>query len=455
MRFRARSATRAPNPPPTRAGRPLRPAVARLRRLRWTLTALFTLTTAVCLVVLAVVAGSIDGQSRDRELDNDLDRRVSGLSRALYYEDGTLRLDSLHEDELVEGDVAIAVVEWDPAGVPRRSYAEPADSPLLPSAERLTEIGADAREVQSAVAWDAEGRDGRTVRVAAAPVWEGDRVDAALIAVADPGPGRRDHDRLVRWLFLGCLALAAAAGLAGHLLSGRSMRPALRTLEQQEQFLSEAAHELRTPLATLRMVTSAGAAAPDTAPRELARATRLVDQLGRLVTGLLVRARVQAGTQEVEREALRLDQLVEQVVDELPPSGARFVVRTEPTVVRGDPELLAQAVRNLVDNAVKHGGGDAAIDVEVADGAVRVRDRGPGVAEGDRERVFERRAMGPTGGTGIGLAIVRWVADLHGGTARITDAPGGGAVAELRLPTEPAPESRPEPPREPAEPREP
>ncbi|MGC0417069.1 sensor histidine kinase [Embleya sp. AB8] len=430
----------SPTRNPAKAKPPTRPAVTRLRRLRWTLTALFTLTTAICLVVLAVVAASIDGESRDRALDDDLDRRVSGLSRTVYFEDGTLRLDSLREDELAQGDVLIALVEWDAADRPRQSYAEPPNSPLLPDLDQLAEIGNDARHSQASVTWDAEATDGRTVRMAAAPVWNGDRIGAALITVADPGPGRRDHDRLVRWLFLGCLGLAAAAGGAGHLLSGRSMRPALRTLDEQEQFLSEAAHELRTPLATLRLVTSAGAATPDTAPRELARATRLVDQLGRLVTGLLVRARIQAGTQEIEREALRLDQLVEQVIAELPPSEARIEVHTEPTVVRGDPELLAQAVRNLVDNAIKHGGGTGApIEVEVADATVRVRDHGRGVAEADRERVFERRAIGPTGGTGIGLAIVRWVAELHGGTARIVAAPDGGAQAELRLPAEPAP----------------
>ncbi|WP_240123500.1 sensor histidine kinase KdpD [Streptomyces sp. MUM 136J] len=136
----------------------------------------------------------------------------------------------------------------------------------------------------------------------------------------------------------------------------------------------------------------------------------------------------------------RLSEAGRRARDELPPSPAEVTVRTEPTVVCGDPELLAQAVRNLIENALKHGaapGERARVDVVVAEGRVAVRDHGPGVAPALRERVFDRRTAGPGGGTGIGLAIVRWVAELHGGTARVGDAPGGGTTAELAVPEEP------------------
>lgn len=142
--------------------------------------------------------------------------------------------------------------------------------------------------------------------------------------------------------------------------------------------------------------------------------------------------------QDLERVALRLDQLVEQVVDDLPPSDAELTTHTRPTVVRGDPELLAQAVRNLIDNAATHGtvdGRPARIVVQVAAGRVAVQDQGPGIAPEIRARMFDWGQAGPDGGTGIGLAIVRWIADQHGATIQLRALPDGGTVAELTLPT--------------------
>jgi signal transduction histidine kinase len=156
-----------------------------------------------------------------------------------------------------------------------------------------------------------------------------------------------------------------------------------------------------------------------------------------LVAGLLSRARIDAGTRPLELTPLRLDLLVEQVVDELPHRGGEVSVRTEPTVVLGDPDLLAQAVRNLVDNALRHGapaGEPSEVHVYVAAGKVSVHDRGPGIAAGDRETIFGDRVTSGRGGIGVGLAIVRWVAELHGGRAYVAPASGPGAVVELALP---------------------
>jgi signal transduction histidine kinase len=217
------------------------------------------------------------------------------------------------------------------------------------------------------------------------------------------------------------------------------MRPALQALSRQEQFLAEAAHELRTPLAAVRLVMEGGRTSPARAPAAMTEAVRLVDHMGRVMSGLLSRARIQAGTRQLELTPLRLDQLVEQVVDELPSNAVQVVVRAAPTIVRGDPDLLAQAVRNLVENALRHGAsadGSSALPVEVhvAAGTVTVRDHGPGIAATDRERIFEDRVTGGREGVGVGLAIVRWVAELHGGAASATEAPGGGALVELALP---------------------
>ncbi|MFE5587698.1 sensor histidine kinase [Kitasatospora sp. NPDC056531] len=407
------------------------PAVARLYRVRWATTLLFAATTALCLLVLSVLAVRTDARSRTNDLDNDVSRRADGLARTLYYDAGVLNLNALAEDDLALSAERLAVIQAPAPGRPRIRHS-PTARAALPDQAGLDDIWKQVEHDQETV-FVATEADGREIQWAASPVWDGDRIGAAVLVGADPAQSQAAHNRLVRRLTLGCAALVLAAAAIGHLLSGRAMRPALRGLEQQEQFLAEAAHELRTPLATLRLVVESGSTSATRAPAALDEAVRLIDRLGRLVTGLLARARVEAGTQKIELTLLRLDQLTEQTVEELPDSTG-VTVTTEPTIVNGDPELLAQAVRNLVENALRHGGGTP-VDVSVTPGRIAVRDHGPGVPAEDRKRVFERSVTGSDSkGTGTGLAIVRWVAELHNGTARLSPASGGGLLAELLLP---------------------
>ncbi|MFB7618479.1 sensor histidine kinase [Kitasatospora sp. NPDC056181] len=410
---------------------PPSPAVARLRRARWATTLLFAATTALCLLALAVLAVRTDDRSRTNDLDNGVSRRADGLARTIYFDAGVLHVDALSEDDLALSAERFAVLQAPAPGRPQIRLA-PTARAALPDQAGLDEIWKQIEHDQETVFVALEA-GGREIQWAAAPVWDGDRIGAAVLVGADPAQSQAAHDRLVRRLALGCAALVLAAAAIGHLLSGRAMRPALRGLDQQEQFLAEAAHELRTPLATLRLVVENGSASPTRAPAALDEALRLVDRLGRLVTGLLARARVEAGTQEIELTPLRLDQLVEQTIEELPDSTG-VTVTTEAAIVNGDPELLAQVVRNLVENALRHGGGTP-VEVSVTAGRIAVRDHGPGVPAKDHDRVFERRVTGAaSGGTGTGLAIVKWVAELHNGTTRLSPAPGGGLLAELLLP---------------------
>ena len=408
---------------------PTSPAVARLRRTRRLMTLLFASTTAACLVVLAVVAIRIDAASRRSGLDHEVGSRAAGLSRAVWFDAGVLHLEPLREDELAQGAQVLAVLQAAPGKTPTVRNVVPGRS-ALPDADRLDEVWHSVLDEQGTVQVSAPATKGGRLRWAAAPVWDGDRIGAAVLVGTELARSEHDHDLLVRWLALGCTALVCCAAAIGHLLSGRAMRPALRGLGRQEQFLAEAAHELRTPLATLRLVVERNGSSDE--------ALRLVDRLSRLVTGLLARARLESGAQRVELVPLRLDQLVETTVEELPDHQS-VTVTAEPVVVRGDPDLLAQAVRNLVENAQRHGGpAGSPVEVSVTPGLITVRDHGDGVPLADRERVFARGVTGTGPGTGAGLAIVRWVAGLHHGTARLTDAPGGGLLAELRLPEDPA-----------------
>ena len=103
--------------------------------------------------------------------------------------------------------------------------------------------------------------------------------------------------------------------------------------------------------------------------------------------------------------------------------------------MRGDPGRINRAVSNLVDNAVKWSPPGGAVELSLAEGALTVRDHGPGFDDGDLPRVFERfyRADGARGlpGSGLGLAIVRQAAEAHGGSAEAANAPGGGALLRV------------------------
>ncbi len=156
-----------------------------------------------------------------------------------------------------------------------------------------------------------------------------------------------------------------------------------------------------------------------------------------LIAGLLELAR---GGAQVEKRPFQLDELVEEAVERARgrfPGVAWRAEPLEPTVVDGYRERMERAVWNLLENAGKWSGEGGVVEVALTGGELRVRDHGPGFAEEDRPFVFERfyrsaaaRAMP---GAGLGLAIVREVAEAHGGTAVAENAPGGGALVRLSL----------------------
>ena len=224
----------------------------------------------------------------------------------------------------------------------------------------------------------------------------------------------------------------------------RSFNATLDSLERsvgaQRQLVADASHELRTPIASLRanIQTLGEAERLPASEREALRADVVaeLDELTALVADVVELAR---GTAPGElTDDVRLDEIVAAVVDRTRTrTGGRldFEVRTEPTVVRGDPGRINRAVSNLVDNAVKWSPPGGAVELSVADGALSVRDHGPGFDDRDLPRVFERfyRADGARGlpGSGLGLAIVRQAAEAHGGSAEAANAPGGGALLRV------------------------
>jgi two-component system sensor histidine kinase QseC len=206
-----------------------------------------------------------------------------------------------------------------------------------------------------------------------------------------------------------------------------------RLLEHERRFTADAAHELRTPLAALKTQAQVARGAADDASRSRAldsviagcdRATRLVEQL-------LTLARLEQVSSP--RQACELSQLAREVIAELAPGALAKRVEIELAAgeavrVDGFPELLRVLLRNLVDNAIRYSPAGTTVRVDVAPGRVAVTDEGAGVPAFERARLGERfyRVLGSgEEGSGLGLSIVRRIAELHGGALAIDDAPGG------------------------------
>ncbi len=213
------------------------------------------------------------------------------------------------------------------------------------------------------------------------------------------------------------------------------------SLSTQRRLVADASHELRTPIATVRanveLLAEPDALDPVERAEMLTDVRAELESMTTLVGELLELARGEES--EVEQHEFRLDEVVRNVVERTArhAPGVAFRTQLEPSIVTGVPERVERAVANLLDNARKWSPAGEAVDVSVRGGAVEIRDRGPGVADEDAERVFDRfyrsakaRSMP---GAGLGLAIVKQIADAHGGSVTLDRPADGGARFRLQL----------------------
>ncbi|MCI3151962.1 HAMP domain-containing protein [Streptomyces sp. GB4-14] len=269
--------------------------------------------------------------------------------------------------------------------------------------------------VVAGVTWLVTGRALRPV--------EGIRREMAAITASEDlrrrVPEPATHDEVAR------LARTTNATLA-----------ALETsVERQRRFVADASHELRSPIASLRTQLEVAAAHPELL--DLDGAVEDTVRLQNLAADLLLLARLDAGERpagtRVDLAALAREEAAER---------RRVTVEAEPVEVSGSRGQLGRVLANLLDNAERHARERITVTVrrEGGEAVVGVADDGEGVAEADRERIFERfvrldaARSRDDGGAGLGLAIARDVAVRHGGTLTAGAAPAGGALFELRLP---------------------
>jgi two-component system, OmpR family, sensor kinase len=412
-----------------------RSAADRLRRLPRLLTWTLTAINAVGLIVFAWLAVDADADRGTRQLDAENHRVTSTVLRLLQLDSGTTVVTAyVGKDEINGQCPQFAVLQGGSGRSPSYYSARtclPADPAVLGG---LADAAARTGRVQYG---NVDIGDDRTARVRAEPFRNGDgQYVGAVVAVSDAGPTQARHARFVSVVAAGCVVLIAVLGLAGHLLAGRAIKPAADALDQQEILLGETAHDLKNPVAALRALAETTMRNPDQQAELLPRTLRLASRMGGIIEDQLVRARLAAGVEELEIQPVWLDQLVAGVVEETPVGGARVTVTAAPSQVRVDPSLIRRAIGNLLDNALNHGhqpGQPAIVHITVAGGRVTVADQGPGVDPAIAEHILDRFRTG-SGSTGLGLSIVRWVAQVHGGTLNVYNADEGGAIVELVLP---------------------
>ncbi|MCG2816476.1 MAG: HAMP domain-containing histidine kinase [Candidatus Aminicenantes bacterium] len=256
-----------------------------------------------------------------------------------------------------------------------------------------------------------------------------------------------------RRLMMAGLGILALLVIAVSYLISRAVSRELAAARLQADFVSAVSHEFRTPLTSMRQFTEM-LNEDDNLPAEKRRTfyqaqARATSRLSRLVESLLDFGRMEAGARPYRLEPLDVGRLVKTVVEEfLQETGSvhseiECVVPIESTQVKGDGDALAQALWNLLDNAVKYSGENKKIQVEVEEGdpvIIRVRDQGFGIPSSERSRILRKFVRGSNAnaqgikGTGIGLAVVKHIVDAHGGRILIESEPGQGSTFTIQLP---------------------
>jgi signal transduction histidine kinase len=226
----------------------------------------------------------------------------------------------------------------------------------------------------------------------------------------------------------------------------------------QERFVSDASHQLKTPLAILRgeIELLLQTSVPDHVKNVLTSLGQEVSQLGKLVENLLILARADSGGFTLQLESVRLDELLLDLVARFEHYAhskgiqLKFDTETNPTQgdgvvdfeIRGDGALLRSLIQNLIDNAIKYSSSGGTVFIRLQETAqaciVEVQDQGAGISPTDLDRIFERFYRSPnhtasTSGAGLGLPIAKKIAELHGGQLSAQSKLGAGATFRFRV----------------------
>ncbi|HVH68938.1 MAG TPA: HAMP domain-containing sensor histidine kinase [Gemmatimonadales bacterium] len=421
--------TRAPTPP--------------LARLRLQLTLWYA---SIFMSILGALGVGLFLAVRHRmslKLDESLRAATSALMRAASVRET--------EQTSARGVVADAV---DELYVPDRSLFlfDTAGQPIKPSQaadwvrEAAREAGRSGRADR-----DFETPDDHVVRLHAERFTGPSGKGYVAAVVADRLELESEYASLIRAFGAAAvIALLLVAG-GGYILVRKSTDPIEQSMERTRRFMADAAHQLRTPITILRTRAEI-AAAQDREPARDAATFQAIERetarTGEIIGELLTLARADAGERPTVRATVYLDDVVAGAVEAARALAERKQVRLEVAAfeeakVVGDLALLRQLLLIVLDNAIKFtpAGGRVRLDVSAQNGraAVVITDSGVGIPAADLPHVFERFYRGSAAGrepdgAGLGLAIARWIADVHGAEIDLASEPGVGTRVTLAFP---------------------
>jgi len=431
-----------PAAPDGRSSRPSASAARALRRLRLRVTAWYAGTFAIVLVTL----GALLFAALARDVSVDLDFSLRAATREIA------RATERRKQELRNGDAA-SVDAMDGMRIPGRQLYlfDLAGRPLTPesadSAVRAISLVAAAKDSASAV-WDAPGDFTLQVYAERFRTSDGEQYVAAAAVNRDTIDDRYAM-LLTQAGLVGALGLLLVAS-GGWLLAGKAVAPVERSMEQMRRFMADAAHELRTPVAILRSRVDVTLEQPRDAVTYEAALGELrgeIERVASLVNDLFTLAHADADERAFTPAMVQLDEIVLEAVTTAGWIAARrgiklTVVDSDEALIDGDAALLRQLTLILLDNAIKFSRDCGVVTISMQASAnaatLAIADNGVGIAEADIPLVFNRfyraeSARGTTMGAGLGLAIAKWICDVHGAEISIQSTLGGGTRVVVRF----------------------
>ncbi|HMI56591.1 MAG TPA: HAMP domain-containing sensor histidine kinase [Gemmatimonadaceae bacterium] len=428
--------------PDAKSIRPSASAARALRRLRLRVTVWYAGTFAIVLATLGTLLFTALAHDESVNLDSSLRAATKEIARA------TQR----RKEEVRDGDAA-SVDAMDGVRIPGQqlflfdTHARSIVPASADSAVRAIAIAAAAKDSASA-RWYAP--EDLTLQAYAERFSTSDSVQYVAVAVVNRDKIDDRYETLLTLAgAIGALALVLVAS-GGWLLAGKSVAPVERSMEQMRRFMADAAHELRTPVAVLRSRVDVTLEQPrDAAVYEaaLGELRGEVERVASLVNDLFTLARADADERAFTLAKVQLDEIVLGAVTTAGWIAARrgitlSVVESEEAIINGDAALLRQLTLILLDNAIKFSRDCGAVTISVrADteaATLAVADNGVGIEEADISHVFDRfyraeSARGSTSGAGLGLAIAKWITDVHDAQIAIESVREGGTRVTVRF----------------------
>ncbi|OCQ98855.1 two-component sensor histidine kinase [Nostoc sp. MBR 210] len=434
-------------------------------RSRRNLARWFTLSMGSILVIFAAILYFLEAKDQLRAFDQELystsQLMAAGVEDGLYQEQQRISLEDVPilGGEALPFNNKIIYARW---YTPKKQLLE--FFGVIPSEKLNNQLGFQTIKLDKATEKAHQAGDrvstsigqSKLLRQLTVPVFQDKQLIGYLEIAASLTPVEETLWSLRLFLIVGVPIALSVIGLTGWFLGGMAMQPIRQSYEQLQRFTADASHELRTPLQAIRNHAQFGLLEPiDPGQQQssLENIDQIAESMGMLISDLLFLARNEG---KLKPEALKLvnlvswlETLVEEYADSAKAKNLEFTSEFPQQLVmlRINPDLMRQAVRNILNNACRYtpSGGKVHLRVFLVSRwvVIEVQDSGIGIPEVDLPHIFERfyrvdsvRSR-HTGGFGLGLAIVQQIVQAHGGEIRAVSRLGEGSTFQITLPFTP------------------